>query len=61
MPCSVRTTACSGEHRAFVVEQFFRNGGSPILTLRAFRIHFALGRRDPVPDKENDSHLGVYL
>jgi hypothetical protein len=44
--------AWSGEHHAFVVEQFFRNGGSPILTQCAFRIHFALGRRDPVPDKK---------
>jgi hypothetical protein len=44
--------AWSGEHRAFVVEQFFRNGGSPILTQRAFRIHFVLGCRDPVPDKK---------
>lgn len=52
MPFSVYAMAWSGEHRAFVVEQFIKNGGSPINTQRAFRIRFALGRRDPVPDKK---------
>jgi hypothetical protein len=28
--------AWSGEHRAFVVEQFIQNGGSPTMTQRAF-------------------------
>ena len=39
--------AWSGEHRAFIVEEFIRNGGSPVATQRAFRIRFALGRRSP--------------
>ena len=39
----------SGEHRAFVIERFIENGGSIIATQRAFRIHFGLGRHDPVP------------
>jgi len=32
-----------GEHRAFIVEEFIKNGGSPVATQRAFRIRFALG------------------
>jgi hypothetical protein len=35
--------AWSGEHRAFVVEEFIKNGGSPIIMKRDFRISFALG------------------
>jgi hypothetical protein len=42
----------SVEHRAFVVEEFIQNSGSPIMTQRAFLIRFTLGRRDPVPDKK---------
>ena len=41
--------AWSGEHRAFVVEQFVKNGESVIATQRSFRIHFSLNRHDPVP------------
>ena len=41
-----------GEHRAFIVEEFIKNGGSPVATQRAFRIRFALGRREDVPDKK---------
>jgi len=41
-----------GEHRAFIVEEFIKNGGSPVATQRAFRIRFALGRREPVPEKK---------
>jgi hypothetical protein len=41
--------AWRGEHRAFVVEEYIRNGGSVITTQRAFRIRFKLGRHDPVP------------
>jgi len=40
-----------GEHRAFIVEEFIKNGGSPVTTQRAFRIRFALGRRAAVPEK----------
>ena len=48
--------AWSGEHRAFIVEEFIRNGGSPVATQRAFRIRFALGRRETVPDKKTIYH-----
>jgi len=41
-----------GEHRAFIVEEFIKNGGSPVATQRAFRIRFALGLREAVPDKK---------
>jgi len=44
--------AWSGKHRAFVVEEFINNGGSPITTQCAFRIWFALNRRDPVPNSK---------
>jgi hypothetical protein len=37
MPFSIHTMACSVEHRAFVVEEFIQNGGSPIMTQCAFR------------------------
>ena len=40
------------EHRAFIVEEFIKNGGSPVATQHAFRIRFALGRREAVPDKK---------
>lgn len=52
MPFLVFIMAWSGEHRAFVVEEFINNGGSPITTQRAFRIRFALIRRDPVLDSK---------
>jgi hypothetical protein len=60
MPFSVHTMALSGELSAFIVEEFVQNGGSSIMTQRAFRIRFALGRRDPVPDKKK-SQLSVEL
>jgi len=41
-----------GEHRGFVVETFFKNNESVIATQRAFRRHFRLGRRAPVPDRK---------
>jgi len=34
VPFSVYTMAWSGEHRAFIVEEFIRNGGSPVISLR---------------------------
>ena len=46
VPFSVYTMAWSGEYRAFIVEEFIRNGGSPVATQRAFRFRFALGRRE---------------
>jgi len=41
-----------GEHRAFIVEEFIKNGVSPVATQRAFRIRFGLGRREAVSDKK---------
>ena len=52
VPFSVYTMAWSGKHRAFIVEEFIRNCGSPVATQRAFRIRFPLGRRETVPDKK---------
>jgi len=52
VPFSVCTMAWLGEHRAFIVEEFIKNGGSPVTTQRAFRIRFALGRREAVTDKK---------
>ena len=52
VPFSVYTMAWLGEHRAFIVEEFIKNGRSPVATQRAFRIRFALGRREAVPDKK---------
>ena len=52
MPFSVYIMVWLGEHRAFIVEEFIKNGGSPVATQRAFRIRFALGRREVVPDKK---------
>jgi len=43
VPFSVYTMAWLGEHRAFIVEEFIKNGRSPVATQRAFRIRFALG------------------
>ena len=41
--------AWSGEHRAFVVAQFVKNGESVVATQRSFRRHFSLNRHGPVP------------
>jgi len=46
------TMAWLGEHRAFIVGEFIKNDGLPVATQRAFRIRFALGRREAVPDKK---------
>jgi len=40
------------EHLTFIVEEFIKNGGSPVATQRTFRIRFVLGRREAVPDKK---------
>jgi hypothetical protein len=50
---SFHIMAWSDEHRVFIVEEFIQNGGSPIMTQSAFRIHFALGRCDSVLAKKN--------
>ena len=41
--------AWSGEHRAFVIEEFVKNSESVVATQRSFRRHFSLNRHDPVP------------
>ena len=58
MPFSIHNMAWSGEHRAFVVEEFIANGGSLIATLRAFSICFAVSRQDPVLDKKKQFTTG---
>jgi len=45
-----------GEHRAFIVQEFIKNGEWPVATQRAFLIRFALGRREAVPDKKTIYH-----
>jgi len=52
MPFSIYTMTWLEEQRAFIVEEFIKNCGSPVATHRAFRIRFALGRREAVPDKK---------
>jgi transposase len=49
VPFAVVAMAWRWEHRAFVVEEYIRNGGSVVTTQRAFHIRFKLGRHDPVP------------
>ena len=39
----------TGERRAFTVETFIKTNESVTATRRAFRVHFKLGRHDPVP------------
>jgi len=56
MPFSMYTIAWLGEHQAFIVEEFIKNGGWPIATQLAFRIRFALGRREAVPGKKTIYH-----
>ena len=51
LPFSDDAMGWSGEHRGFIVEMFFKNNESVIATKRAFRRHFRLGRRAPVPDR----------
>jgi len=46
------TMAWLAEHRAFIVEEFIKNGGSPVATQRAIRILFGLDRREAVSDKK---------
>ena len=52
VPVSMYTMVWLGEHRAFIVEEFIKNGGLPLATQRTFRIRFALSRREAVPDKK---------
>jgi len=56
VPFLMYTMAWLGEDRVFIVEEFIKNGGSPVATQHAFRIRFALGRREAVPDKKTIYH-----
>ena len=42
----------TGEHWGFVVEAYHENNRSVIVTQRAFRTRFALGRNASVPDRK---------
>lgn len=44
--------AWSGEHRAFVIETYFKNGDSVICTQRLFRTHFGISRHGAIPDRK---------
>ena len=46
---SVDAMNWTGEHRAFIVETFIKTNESVTARQRAFRLHFNLGRHDPVP------------
>ncbi|XP_036366071.1 uncharacterized protein LOC118766599 [Octopus sinensis] len=46
---SVAAMNWTGEHRAFIVETFIKTNDSVTATQGAFRLHFNLGRHDPVP------------
>ena len=48
--------AWSGEHRAFVIEEFVKNGKSVVATQRSFRRHFSLNHHDPVPTGKTIHH-----
>jgi len=41
----------SPEHRAFVVETFFKNGESVIVTQRKFRLHFNVPHHERIPSR----------
>jgi len=46
------------EQLAFIAEEFIKNVGSPVATQRAFRVRFALGRQEAVPDKKKRFTFG---
>lgn len=50
---SVCKMAWTGEHRAFIVEDFIKNGESVTQTLRNFKTHFKLNRNDPGPNRKS--------
>lgn len=43
---------CLGQVSIFVVEQFIRNGELPITIQCALHVRLALGRQDPLPNKD---------
>ena len=48
--------AWSGEHCAFVIEEFVKNGESVVVTQHSFQRHFSLNRHDPVPTGKTIHH-----
>lgn len=48
---SVAMEQWSSEHRAFVVETYFKSGDSVVVTQRQFRRHFHVGSRGQVPSR----------
>ena len=44
--------AWSSEPRAFVVEEFVKNGESVVATQRSFRRRFSLNRHYPIPQEK---------
>ena len=61
MPFSVHNMAWSGEHRAFVVEEFIANGGSPIATAACLSYSFRAQSKRSCSGLKNNSQLGVKL
>jgi hypothetical protein len=45
----VGTEQRSTQHLAFIVETFFKNGGSVVKTQRIFRKHFSSAHHEKVP------------
>ena len=41
----------SSEHRAFIVETYFKNNESVTAVQRAFRLHVGLKRQDSIPTR----------
>ena len=50
-PFSLVIMVWTGDHRGFAVRSFFENGRSFVAAQRAFRLHFNVPRRDPVPHR----------
>lgn len=48
---SVAMEQWSGEHRAFVVETYFKSGDSVVATQRQFRRHFNVGVKGRIPSR----------
>ncbi|XP_036359394.1 uncharacterized protein LOC118763768 [Octopus sinensis] len=60
-PSRVAAMNWTGEHRAFIVETFIKTNDSVTATQRAFRLHFNLGRHDPVPARNTILFMGYQL
>ena len=49
---AVKMELYSNVQRSFIVETYFKNNNSIVITQRLFRRHFQLNRRDPIPDRK---------